>query len=93
MRTLSLLFLAASLFLSSCDIERPKTVVISTETLLEELISLERLSYLPAYQYKTVQYSSYDRRSTVPGRPGWFENSDGFGGEPEPGFLETLTGH
>ena len=90
MKTLSAILFIVVLFISSCDTEHTTSGVISTETLLEELISLERLSYLPDNHYKTVQFSSYDRRSTVPGRPGWFKNSDGFGGEPVPGFLETI---
>ena len=91
MKTPSAILFIVALFISLCDTEHTTSGVISTETLLEELISLERLSYLPDNYYKTVQFSSYDRRSTVPGRPGWFKNSDGFGVEPVPGFIETIT--
>ena len=65
--------------------------VISTGTLLYEMIDLGRLTYLPEAGYKTIQLSSFDRRSTIPGKPGWFQNSDGFGREPLPGFEETLS--
>jgi len=65
--------------------------VISTGTLLYDMIDLGRLTYLPEVKYKTIQFSSYDRRSTLPGKPDWFQNSDGFGKEPLPGFAETLS--
>jgi hypothetical protein len=92
MKTLYVLPFIVAAFFCSCDNNRQASEIISTETLLKELISMERLSYLPDNYYKTVQFSSYDRRSTVPGRQGWFKNSDGFGGEPLPGFLEPITG-
>ena len=90
MRTALVLLFFLPLFLNSCDKKDFNSRIVSTETLLDELISLERLSYMPVYNYRTVQFSSYDRRSTVPGRPGWFMNSDGFGGEPEPGFQAII---
>ncbi|MBN1386989.1 MAG: DUF2961 domain-containing protein [Bacteroidales bacterium] len=91
MKYLPVVLIISTLFIFSCDNDQTTPGPISTETLLEELISLERLSYFPDNKYRTVQFSSYDRRSTVSGRPGWFSNSDGFGAEPVPGFLETLT--
>lgn len=91
MKHLPSILIVSTLFIFSCTTEHSTQGIISTDTLLEELISMERLSYFPIDQYKTVQFSSYDRRSTVPCRPGWFSNSDGFGGEPVPGFLETIT--
>jgi hypothetical protein len=63
---------------------------ITTGTLLEEMSNLESLAQWPKPVYRTVQFSSYDRRSTTPEAPGWFSNADGFGGEPIPGFLKTL---
>lgn len=59
---------------------------IRTVDLLEEMTDLRRLAELPSPAYRTVQYSSFDRRSNEPGGRGWFENADGFGGEPVPGF-------
>ncbi len=64
--------------------------VITTETLIHEMVDLDRLTYYPDPAYKTVQFSSYDRRSKSPDEPGWFSNSDGFGKEPVPGFMEVL---
>jgi hypothetical protein len=59
-------------------------------TLLGEMADLARLARRPEPAYRTVQFSSYDRRSRGPEDPGWFENADGFGGEPIPGFLGVL---
>lgn len=64
--------------------------IVTTGTLLNEMTDLERLSQFPEQTYRTVQYSSYDRRSTKPGDPTWFANDDGFGNEPIPGFQEVL---
>ncbi len=63
---------------------------VTFETLLAEMADLARLARWPEPAYRTVQYSSYDRRSSGPEAPGWFENADGFGGEPIPGFLRVL---
>lgn len=59
---------------------------ITTGTLIEEMASLEHLTEHPEPFYRTIQFSSYDRRSDQPDGPGWLENSDGFGGEPTPNF-------
>jgi hypothetical protein len=63
---------------------------ITTGSLIDEMLSLQRLTEYPDVSYKTVQYSSFDRRSTVPSGKGWFTNSDGFGREPIPGFEKVL---
>ena len=63
---------------------------VTTATLLDEMTRLELLARLPDPAYRTVQYSSYDRRSTSPDAPHWYGNSDGFGGEPSPNFAEVL---
>ncbi|MEW6249763.1 MAG: DUF2961 domain-containing protein [Planctomycetota bacterium] len=62
------------------------SVLIDTRALLREMATLRHLADFPQPVYRTVQFSSYDRRSSVPGGPDWFANSDGFGGEPIPGF-------
>ncbi len=66
------------------------TDAITTGTLLEEMADLGRLARWPDPAYRTIQFSSYDRRSTTSEAPGWFSNADGFGGEPVPGFLKVL---
>jgi len=63
---------------------------ITTESLLREMSALERLASWPEPAFRTIQFSSYDRRSKSPDAPGWFANSDGFGGEPIPGFEAVL---
>ncbi|MBI4881382.1 MAG: DUF2961 domain-containing protein [Planctomycetes bacterium] len=63
---------------------------VTTATLLDEMADLERLGRLPAPSYRTVQFSSFDRRSTNRDAPSWFANADGFGGEPLPAFLGVL---
>ncbi len=64
--------------------------LITTGRLYEEMVDLEGLTRFPDPAYKTVQFSSYDRRSNLPEGPDWFANSDGFGGEPIPGFESVL---
>ena len=54
------------------------------------MTDLLRLAEFPHPAYRTLQYSSFDRRSQLPGGPDWFANSDGFGGEPIPGFESVL---
>jgi len=63
---------------------------ITTGTLIKEMADLKRLAEYPSPFYNTIQYSSYDRRSTFPDAPEWFANADGFGGEPIPGFEKVL---
>lgn len=63
---------------------------VTTGSLLKEMIDLGRLTSLPGQGYKSIQYSSYDRRSTRPTDSSWFANEDGFGNEPIPGFEKVL---
>jgi len=64
--------------------------IVTTATLLREMIDLNRLTNVSPNNYKLVQYSSYDRRSIQPDKPFWFGNADGFGREPVPAFEKTL---
>ena len=64
--------------------------VITTGSLLNEMADLKRLTCLPGENYRTIQFSSYDRRSTKPTDSCWFSNEDGFGNEPIPGFEKVL---
>jgi hypothetical protein len=59
-------------------------------TLIDEMTNFHRLADLPLHRYKSVQFSSFDRRSVSPNEPGWFGNADGFGGEPIPNFQEVI---
>jgi hypothetical protein len=69
---------------------RTSAAAVTTGSLYEEMIDLPGLTRFPEPAYRTVQFSSYDRRSNLPGGPGWFANSDGFGGEPIPAFEAVL---
>lgn len=70
---------------------RPRGVPpVTTGSLFEAMIDLEGLARFPDPAFTSVQYSSFDRRSLVPGGPGWFANADGFGGEPVPNFEAVL---
>jgi hypothetical protein len=73
----------------SCSGHRPGHE-INTISLLKEMYDLHRLTNLPDEKYRTVQFSSYDRRSTKPADSCWFSNEDGFGNEPVPAFAEVL---
>jgi hypothetical protein len=64
--------------------------VVTTASLIDELTNLSKLAEFPVPGFSSVQFSSYDRRSVSPDKPGWFSNSDGFGGEPIPGFIKVL---
>lgn len=63
---------------------------VDTGSLIDALTDLHALSRLPDPWFKTVQFSSYDRRSDLPGGPHWFANEDGFGNEPVPNFEAVL---
>lgn len=64
----------------------PAPQPVTTGSLLAEMADLSHLARHPGPGVRVVQFSSYDRRSSVPGGPDWFGNSDGFGGEPIPNF-------
>jgi hypothetical protein len=54
------------------------------------MADMANLASFPEPAFRTVQFSSYDRRSRLPGGPDWFANSDGFGSEPIPNFEQVL---
>jgi len=83
MRTLLL-----SLLVGSCVSAYAATV--TTMSLMGEMADLTRLANFPSPAHKSIQFSSYDRRSDVPGGQHWFANADGFGGEPIPNFEEVI---
>ena len=72
---------------TACGGSRPQVTVGS---LFEEMADLEALARFPDPDFRTIQFSSFDRRSRVPGGPDWFANADGFGGEPIPNFEKVL---
>ena len=90
-RPLAVSLFALTLALATgCGPSGPPDGAITTGSLYEEMIDLAGLGSFPDPFYRTVQFSSYDRRSNLPEGPDWFANSDGFGGEPVPGFEAVL---
>jgi len=83
-------FLLATALVAGCAPPGPPGAIVTTGTLFEEMIDLVGLTVFPDPFYHTLQFSSYDRRSTLPEGPEWFANSDGFGSEPLPGFQAVL---
>ncbi|MCA9449657.1 MAG: hypothetical protein KC931_21230, partial [Candidatus Omnitrophica bacterium] len=63
---------------------------VTFHSLLSEMTRLDALSQYPDPSYKTIQFSSTDRRSTAPYASEWYANSDGFGSEPIPNVLRVL---
>ena len=63
---------------------------VTFDSLLSEMTRLGSLSQYPDPSYKTVQFSSTDRRSTAPYSSELYANSDGFGKEPLPNVLRVL---
>jgi hypothetical protein len=63
---------------------------VTTETLLDDMGSFDRLTRMPDPVYRTYQFSSYDRQSNLPEGRNWFGNSDGFGREKIPAVIRTL---
>ncbi|MBC8358148.1 MAG: DUF2961 domain-containing protein [Candidatus Aminicenantes bacterium] len=74
----------------SCGTLSLEKEAITTGTLFEEMIDLVKLANFPDPSFRTMQYSSFDRRSNLPGGQDWFANSDGFGKEPIPNFQKIL---
>lgn len=73
------LLAAAATAAAACSAQRTVTV----GSLLDEMVSKRAVTEFPAH--RTLQQSSYDRRSVSPDLPGWFANDDGFG------FIRTDT--
>jgi len=49
---------------------------VTTLSLLREMTDREAVARFPEPAYTLRQFSSYDRGSVAPGRPGWFANDD-----------------
>ena len=79
--------LIVCLLLSACMHEAK---LVTTASLLQEMTDLSRLTFYSGSDYRTVQFSSYDRRSTRRDDPDWYANEDGFGNEPLPAFEKVL---
>jgi len=82
-----LVLVLSSILLAAGQADRTS---ITTGSLFQEMIDMANLARFPSPAFRTIQFSSYDRRSKLPGGPDWFANSDGFGGEPIPNFEKVL---
>lgn len=83
-----LLLACSSAVLAGAAVERG---AITTGSLFDEMVDMANLAAFPKPAFRTVQFSSCDHRSRLPGGPDWFANADGFGGEPIPNFEKVLT--
>ena len=69
---------ALIVFCFSCaSIEKDTTITI--QSLLEEMVDRDKITYFPDIGYQCKQASSYNRESVSPDKPGWFADSDGIG--------------
>ncbi len=59
--------------------KKEKVPQITLESLLNEMVSYDESARYPEIPYRSLQVSSYDRRSISPDSAGWFANDDGFG--------------
>ena len=82
----ALLFGSIFVLLAACGVSQPP---VTTGSLFEEMADLTALARFPEPAFRTIQFSSFDRRSRIPEGPGWFANADG-GEEPIPNFERVL---
>jgi hypothetical protein len=85
-RSLRVLAAALPSALAALPCQQPVTF----DSLLGEMVDLDRLARWPDPDYRTVQFGSSDRRTRGPEDPDWFVNADGFGQEPVPNFERVL---
>ncbi len=52
------------------------SAVITMESLLDEITDRDSLACMPAVRCRNRLWSSYERKSIAPDRPGWFANTD-----------------
>jgi len=64
--------------------------IVTTVSLMNVMTDLQRLTSLPVDNNRTIQFSSYDRRSTKHSDSRCSSNKDGFGNEP---VQATLVNH
>ncbi|MGD0093613.1 MAG: glycoside hydrolase family 172 protein [Planctomycetota bacterium] len=71
----------------------PEDRLITTESLLNEMVERDALARWPQPEYVCRQYGSYDKRSKTPDDPvGWFANGDNMESMGEPVKWETHQG-
>lgn len=67
-------FIALFLIMIACTSQSRKKV--SVDSLLQEMVNRDALAQLSEYEYKTLQASSYSRKSVDVEIDGWFDNND-----------------
>ena len=68
--------LAALAIAATSEPKNPGGSRITIESLLREMVDMERLATAPEPGMECAQQSSYDRASVAPDKPGWFANGD-----------------
>ena len=71
-----ILIIAILTCMGSCS---KKERTVGLVSLLDEMSGYERLTRTSGYDYRSLQSSSYNRRSVSPDSAGWFADSDGLG--------------
>lgn len=56
--------------------DRQSCHTVSEMTLLKELADRDEMARFPMPEYRTAQFSSYDRASVAKDQPGWYANGD-----------------
>lgn len=87
MKSKQMIFVLMVLLVAGCARTEPE---VTLNSLLKEITDLKRLAVISDQHYRTLQFSSYDRRSRNQNDSLWYANEDGFGGEPVPGFEKVL---
>ena len=65
--------------ITACNFHQVKTdssEIVTTESLLKEMINRDGLAKLSQHSFKTLQASSYSRKSISNNQEGWFDNGD-----------------
>ncbi len=71
--------LIMSMLLVACNFQQNKAInseVVTAESLLNEMVDREGLAKLSKHSFKTLQASSYSRKSISNNQEGWFDNAD-----------------
>ncbi|SFS85372.1 Protein of unknown function [Zhouia amylolytica] len=66
----------ALLVVSGCQNKKINQEVIDIYSLLNEMMDRDRLAIWPELPYKTLQVSSYSRKSIAKNQEGWYDNND-----------------
>ena len=69
--------IVGSAAISLCAAEATPEAPVTLLSLLEEMADVERLARFPHPSYRSLQASSYNRKSVRRGEPGWFADQDG----------------